>query len=477
MNEAERKEFGEATEKLRKGEPARKLFDVAENGDIFLISNPKIHIKKDSIIAENLTRQIFDELTELLGKTLDEAGKLADKMGDSSLSEEAHTALVGDNAEMLDVIGTITDRLSRVSKHVKEETKKNSDTKDDSAGAVVEGDEKDDTSEKDIIDYGATSATDLVTNKDKEAKLSEEEKKQKKSGKKITLLEGYINSDINNADISLENASIRDKIYLVAEHTGYKITADDPLLVSSYNKYANQFRHNLDVLPSSIVRSYKKRYGKDWKDAIMASYKEGWDRQMEKEIDDAYDRGIESRERWIPKEKKSSPLTAAMTEKGSEKKTSGNPDREYAHQLGQRLDASEARNRELEEENRKLREANSTLRGENEKLTSKAIDQADKMGELKGETESLRGIIAVKNGELDEKDNTISMQKSEIARLTKTVEGLKGALTEAKEQGQKIAWDLYNERQAHAATVAEYQRNNPGTPFYSTEAIEVAKGK
>jgi len=478
MNENERKELEEAVEKLRKKAAARTLFDVAENGDVFLIANPKIRMMKDSIIAENLTKQIYVELNELLEKTMQESKKLAERLSDPTLSADAQTLLIQENQEMFDVVGQITDRLVRVSAHVKQEPEKESKKDESAAGDLVEDEEREDTSEKDIIDYGSDSAKDLVTNPNKEAKVSEEEKeKQKKTGK-ISLLDGFVKSDLKGEDISLESGSIRDKIYLVAEHTGYKINADDPVLVSSYNKYANQFKNNLEVLPASIRKHYKARYGKDWKEAIMASYKQGWDRQMQKEIDDAYDKGIESRDKALEGKKepetKSSPLAAAMEEK---KETKANPDREYAHQLGQRLDAAEAENKRLSADNEELRKANAELTQKLKALESENINQAEKLGKTLGENEALRGIIAVKDENLAEHEQTIKMQRSEISRLTNNVEDLKGALHEAKSQGQQIAWDLYNERQLHAAEMAKYQKEHPGTPFYTPQAVEASKVK
>lgn len=286
-------ELTDALKKLQEGTPARTLFDVNDDGIVFLISNPNVYIKEDSVVSEQIKNQISKEYEELFEETERKGKELASKLSDSSIDEKERLEVIKQLQDANDVIEKISVKLDKLSNKKKNE------------------------SEIAVVEYGERSAEDLVSHKEKESKTSDDEKQKSFI---YTLSDEFIWSDIKEEELNVTGNNIKNRISLIAQHTGQKISADDKVLAVSYNKYASQFRANLDILPKSVVRDYKKRYGEDWKEAVMASYKQGWDRQMQIEIDSAYEKGVELREKLQPKKGKEEPTDVTPEVKSGETK-------------------------------------------------------------------------------------------------------------------------------------------------------------
>ena len=122
MTEEYVNELKESLKKLKEGSLARTLFDVNEDGIVFLISNPSIYVKEDTIVAEQIKNQIYKEYEELLEETQKKGEELASKCNDTTIDEKERLEVLSQLHAANEVIEEILPKLDRLSVKKKNES-------------------------------------------------------------------------------------------------------------------------------------------------------------------------------------------------------------------------------------------------------------------------------------------------------------------------------------------------------------------
>lgn len=97
-------------------------------------------------------------------------------------------------------------------------------------------------------------------------------------------------STLNNEEIRLDRMSIYDRIGEIYYHTGISVGSNDSVFVFGYNKGINSFNDFLNSLPLECINDLKVRLGEDWKEQMLQTWTDGWNKEINNTINKEKDK-------------------------------------------------------------------------------------------------------------------------------------------------------------------------------------------
>ena len=96
---------------------------------------------------------------------------------------------------------------------------------------------------------------------------------------------------VTGEEIELVGMNVLDKISTIYYHTGVSVKTDDVVLSSECSRGLYNYTMYLDELDNEQINKYVQRYGSDWRNQLIAIYRDSWNKVMEFNIQQEKDKG------------------------------------------------------------------------------------------------------------------------------------------------------------------------------------------